>query len=419
VIGVLGKKFAIISRRIQGITILDYLRTRYESALLVIIAGIAIIVFLVSAMIAQWAAGARLLQSIVGIQYEWALTIFALTVLFYVVIGGFKAVVISDYIQAMVMMFGAFVLLIAVVMAGGSIDNLTTKLGAIDPGLISPTGPDDTGILTIAWTFSFWILVGFGVIGIPQVSVRAMCYKDAKSMEKAMVYGTLVVGFLMFCLHIVGAWGQVLIPEVAQGKISHDLIIPELAKKTLSPWLAAVIIAAPFAAVMSTVDSMLILITSTIIKDLYMESCHKKLSNTEMKKMSLYIAVALTVVVTLLALKPPNLIVMINLFAIGGLESGFLWPIVLGLYWKRANAAGALCAMASGIISYTLSHLASVGFFQDSWIGFLFYPPLGTHPVVIPFFVSLAVMIGVSLATKPPRKYILQLYWGASPPEKI
>src|SRR5690625_3613451 len=125
---VLGKKFAIVARRYNAITFIDFLKERYQSTAVVIIAAISIIVFLFSAMAAQWMGGAYLIQSVTGISYLPSLFIFTVAVLVYVIVGGFRAVVVTDAVQGIVMFVGTSLLLIGVIIAGGGISNLFAGL---------------------------------------------------------------------------------------------------------------------------------------------------------------------------------------------------------------------------------------------------------------------------------------------------
>src|SRR5699024_3652580 len=136
--------------------------------------------------------GAYLIQSLTGISYIGSLFIFTISVLVYVTIGGFRAVVVTDTIQGIVMVVGTLALLVAVIIAGGGLSNIFAVLVTINPNLITPFGDD--GSLTAAYVASYFILVGVAVVGLPQVAVRAMSYKDSKSMHRAILIGTIAVG---------------------------------------------------------------------------------------------------------------------------------------------------------------------------------------------------------------------------------
>ncbi|ALX49279.1 sodium/pantothenate symporter [Lentibacillus amyloliquefaciens] len=381
VLMVLGKKFAIVTRKYNALTMVDFLKERYKSKWVVLISAFSIIIFLFSAMAAQWIGGARLIESLIGIPYTTALFIFAVLVLIYVVIGGFRAVALTDSIQGSIMFVGTLVLLIATIIAGGGISNIVSDLSAENPNLITPYGAE--GTLTPAFVSSFWILVGVGVVALPQITVRAMSYKDSRSMHRAIIIGTIVVGVIMLNMHLIGVFARPILPGIEVG----DKVMPLIALEVLPNWLAGIVLAAPMAAIMSTVDSLLLLVSSSIVKDVYLNYVEPKASHQRVKGLSIGVTAVLGVIVFLMALNPPDLIIWLNLFAFGGLEAAFIWPIVMGLYWQKGNKYGALASMITGVGLYILS---------DS-----FFPqPFGLHSVVMPVVVSFFAYVFVSLGTQ-------------------
>lgn len=381
---VLGKKFAIVTRRYRAVTLVDFLKERYKSTTVVLIAAFSIIVFLFSAMAAQWVGGAYLIQLLTGISYTGALFIFTVSVLIYVIIGGFRAVALTDTIQGVVMFFGTLILLIAVIIAGGGIDQIISDLYTENPNLITPFGDD--GSLSAAYVSSYWILVGVGVVALPQVAVRAMSYRNAKSMHSALIIGTIVVGFIMLNMHLIGVFARPILPGIEVA----DQVIPLIAMETLPSWLAGLVLAAPLAAMMSTVDSILLLVSSAVVKDVYINYISPKASNRHVKMISMIVTAIVGIVAFLMAINPPQLLIFLNLFAFGGLEAAFVWPLVLGLYWKYANKYGAILSMIIGIGSYIILH------FYNEANGELF----GVHTVTIPVFLSLIAFVLGSLFIK-------------------
>lgn len=398
-LSVLGKKFAIMSRKINAVTLIDFLRERYQSKWVAILSAIAIVAFLFSAMTAQWVGGGRLIQSMTGISYTTALFIFAISVLVYVVIGGFRAVVITDSIQGVVMAVGTIVILIGTVIAGGGLSHIFHQLAAINPNLISPYGADRS--LTPAYISSFWILVGVGVVGLPQITVRAMSYKNSRSMHRAIMIGTFVVGIIMLGMHLTGVLARVVLPGVKVG----DEVMPLVALKVLPNWLAGIVLAAPMAAIMSTVDSVLLIVSSSVVKDIYINYIKPEASNDHVQKLSFGVTAVIGVLVFVMAIHPPNLLVWLNLFSFGGLEAAFIWPVILGLYWKKGNAYGAVTSMIVGVVTYIL-------FSQH-----IFTSPFGMHAVVAPIalsFVSyiIATLITMKINSEQHRNMVIR-FWGA------
>ncbi|OON39255.1 sodium/panthothenate symporter [Izhakiella australiensis] len=374
-LGVLGKKFAILARRYNAVTLNDMLYARYGSTLLVWLASLSLLVAFIGAMTVQFIGGARLLETAAGIPYNTGLLIFGVTIAFYTAFGGFRASVLNDAMQGLVMLAGTFLLLFAVIHAAGGTGQAIAKLQQINPQLIAPGGADN--IITPTFLGSFIILVCFGVIGLPHTAVRCISYKDSKAVHRGMFLGTIVVSVLMLGMHLAGALGRAVLPDL---KVP-DLVIPTLMLEVLPPWAAGVFLAAPMAAIMSSVNAHLLQSSATIIKDLYLRIAPQHAANEKrLKRISGMATLLQGILLLLAAWRPPEMIIWLNLLSFGGLEAVFLWPLVLGLYWQNANAAGALASLIAGAVSYTL--LAS--FNLQLW---------GFHPIVPSLAFSLLTFI--------------------------
>ncbi|WP_339199669.1 sodium/pantothenate symporter [Solibacillus sp. FSL R5-0449] len=385
VLMVLGKKFAIVARRIEAITLIDFLKKRYDSHTIVILSAISIIIFLFASMTAQWVGGARLIESLTGLSYTNALLIFAVAVLAYVIIGGFRAVALTDALQGSIMIVGTVILLIATVIAGGGVDTIMQGLVAENPNLVTPFGAEQN--LTPLYVSTFWILIGLGVIGLPQIAVRAMSYKDSKSLHKAILIGTIGIGTIMFGMHLIGVFARPVMPGIEVG----DKVMPLLTLEVLPPVLAGIVLAAPMAAIMSTVNALLILVSSTVVKDIYLNYINPKASDKQIKNRSFWVTSIIGIAVVIFAVKPPELLIMLNLFAFGGLESAFLWSVVFGLYWKKANKYGAISSMIVGLTLYIVIYRFAENIY-------------GMHSVTIPIFASLITFVAVSLIAQKMKK---------------
>ncbi len=396
-LGVLGKRFAIVARRTGAVTITDYLRARYKSDAVVILCSVALLIFFMAAMLAQFIGGARLFQAVTGYPYVAGLGLFGVTVVLYTALGGFRAVALTDAVQGMVMLVAAVLVLLAVIEKGGGMESCMAALERIDPGLITPSGPDNA--VPRPFILSFWVLVGLGILGLPQTTQRCMAYRDSRSMHQAMIMGTLIIGFMILCAHLAGALGRAVFPHLPAG----DLAMPTLIVELLPPFWAGMFIAGPLAAIMSTVDSMLLLASAAIIKDLYIHyrlgGDASRMRPSGLKRADFLVTVAVGTLVFISALEPPDLLVWINLFAFGGLEAVFLWPVVLGLYWRKANAAGAVAAIVAGLGVFFLLSVLKI-------------PLGGVHPIVPTLALSgLAFALGVRFGRAPDRD-VMKVFGG-------
>lgn len=346
-LGVLGKKMAILSRQIGAVTINDLLLYRYKNRTLVWISCTALLLAFFVAMVAQFVGGARLLETTLGLSYKTSLLIFAVTVSLYTFIGGFRAVVVTDTLQGTVMVLGTLILLGGVIYATGGIESAMSTLESIDPALVTPYGPND--MLDFQFMASFWVLVCFGVVGLPHTTIRTMAYKDSKALHQGMIIGTVVLGIIMLGMHLSGALGRALIPDLT----IPDQVIPTLMIQVLPPIIAGIFLATPMASIMSTIDSQLIQSSSVFVKDIYLSV--KPNAIRDQRKISILsslITLIISILLVIAALNPPDMLIWLNIFAFGGLESAFLWVLVLGLFWDKANAHGAIASMIVGIVSY-------------------------------------------------------------------
>ncbi|MDY0654409.1 sodium/pantothenate symporter [Pasteurella multocida] len=355
-LGVLGKKFAMWAREHKSLTINDILFSRYKSPTIVLLASLSLLFSFFIMMAVQFIGVGRLLETTLNIDYRLSVLIFATTVGIYTFIGGFRAVVLTDTIQGLIMMIGTFLLLFGVIYAGGGVSQIIDTLETIDPRLITPYGIEARP-LDFTFMASFWVLVCFGLLGLPHTVIRAMSYKNSKALHSGIVIGTVVIALLMLGMHLAGALGRAVVPELSV----TDKIIPTLMIQVLPPVVAGIFLAAPMAAIMSSIDSMLIQASSTLIKDLYLRFKPEQIRNERrVKILSTVATLFMTVLVTVATLNPPDMLIWLNLFALGGLETTFLWVMLLGLYWQKANAYGAVCSMIVGFGSYVTLTAASI-----------------------------------------------------------
>ncbi len=400
ILAVLGKKFAIISRKTNAVTVTDYLRVRYNSPAVVIISSVCLVLFFIAQMMSQFIGGAVLFETITGLSYVYGLTMFGAIVILYTTVGGFKAVTTTDTLQGIIMVIGGFIILFTIVSVAGGFDSLIDKLNVANPDWADITAGGST---TKPYVLSFWVLVGIGVLGLPQTAVRGMGFKDTKSLHNAIIYGTIVVGFLMLVMHISGAFAPAILDSTEI--TSSDYVVPALVLKYMNPVVAGLFIAAPLAAVMSTVSSLLILASAAIVKDLYMNYAVKpgmKKKPAFQKKiamMSIGSTLLIGIIVFIFTIYPPDLIVWINLFAMGGLECAFFCPILFGLYWRRANATGAVLSALCGVTSFILMNTLGISI-------------AGTTPIVPSIIISIAAFVVGSFVGPQTDEGTLTLFFG-------
>ena len=356
VLGVFGKKIALIAREIDAVTVIDVLRARYHSNFLANMSALVIVAFFCATMVAQFVGAAKLFEAVTGFSYVSGLTLFGLIVVFYTTIGGFKGVAVTDACCAIAMLIGMCILMGGMMSAGGGFEKITTFISTQHPDMLEPLS---RGKMPISLYISQWLLVGICTLSLPQSVVRGISYKDTKALHRAMIIGTIVIGAMTIIATWVGILSKgILTEEIAAYGGSVDNIMPTTIIKSLSPFWAGVIIIGPIAATISTVSSLLLSSSSSIVKDVYMNikgEHHEALSNNQVRLYSLAATIILGLLVYVIAIKPPSVIWQINMFAFGGLETAFFWVLIFGLFWPKANKYGAIAAMSGGVIIYCVT----------------------------------------------------------------
>lgn len=397
--GILGKKMALISRKLGAVTVIDVIRQRFQSNALAVLFAAIMVLFFATTMIAQFVGGAKLFEAVTGYSYFVGLAIFGIACILFTTIGGFRGVAFTDALCGIAMIVGIVVLAGGILSAGGGYTNIMDTIAANHPQMMEPFSG---GSMPLGLYFTQWLLVGVFTFCLPQSVVRTMSYKDTKSLHSAMIWGTVICGAMMIGVTSLGVLSAgVLTGDLAQYGNSVDNIIPQAIVQTLPPWLVGVAIIGPIAASISTVSSLLISSSSAIIKDLWLHHLEEKgqrAPENTVVRASQIVTFVIGAVVFVLSIVPPDVIWKINMFAFGGLETAFCWVLVGGLFWKRANKMGALLSMGGGVAAYCV--VMALGF-----------KLFGLHQITIGITVALVLMVVGSLASKPTDKAALEAFF--------
>jgi sodium/pantothenate symporter len=396
-LGILGKKFAIIARKIKAVTMTDLFFARYRSPAVVVGTAIGIVIFIGAYMVAQFAGGALIVQSVTGLPYQAGVLIFAGVVVGYTAYGGFRAVAITDAIQGIFMIFGGVLLWIGFMATTDGFSAVMDQLAAEQPDLLTIPGP---GNITPAVLFSYFLLFGIAAIGLPHAANRGMTYRDSRTMHQAVMMSAIIMVLFTFFFATLGPAMRVIYPNID----SPDTVLPTFIADTFPGWLAGIVLAAPLSAIMSTVSSMLLVASGAVVKDVYLNYVNPQASERRISGLSYLATLVIGVGVILVSLTPPDYVQFVVVFALGGLQSMFTAPTVFGLFWKRATKWGAIASMYLGLVSYLVLEI----FFPD-----LFGDIVNLVPALT---LSIVAMVVVSLLTPKPDQDIIRLFWGKSAP---
>ena len=297
--------------------------------------------------------------------------------------------------------------------AAAEVETTAHAFGAGRPGVyVTAPGPSKTspvGFLTVILAISYFAFWNFGGAGQPSQQVRQMAYDTTVTLRRSIILVMVFFSLIYFPLVIIFTTARVMLPGM---EIHADRIMPEMAAHLTGaagvPWLAGLLVAAPFAAVMSSVDSFLLLVSSGIVRDIYQQSINPKASERTIKRISYAVTVVVGVLAVAAALNPPRFLQVLVIFASGGLAAAFLMPMLFALYWKRVTSMGMVCGMLSGatvILALYIAGYLATGEFGE-------YNLLGLHPFLWSMIVTPVVIVVVTLAGKEPSEELVVKYFG-------
>jgi SSS family solute:Na+ symporter len=344
-----------------------------------------ILVFMVAYVAAQFVAGGKAFASGFGLDPTAGVLLTAGIVLAYTVLGGFLAVSLTDVAQAVLMLFALVALPATAITAAGGWGAVAAELAALDPALIDP-------LALSAGALAGFLGIGLGSPGSPHILARFMSIDDPEQLRWSAVVATAWNALMAAGAVVTGLAGRALLPDPAALPGSDpENLYPLLAGELLHPVLFGLVVAAIFAAIMSTADSQLLVAASAVVRDVWEKIARRgrPLPQRRLVRLSRAVVVALVAAAVGLGLAAGELVFWLVLFAWAGLGAALGPTSILALYWRRTTRAGVLAGFLAG---------AAVTFVWK------LTPALSgrLYELVPAFAASLAVTVAVSLATRPP-----------------
>ncbi len=388
----------------NAVTLPQYFENRFHDNKrgLLLVSSLAIMIFFLVYTASALAAGGQLFTTVFGIDYRLSLTIGAIVILTYTLLGGFTAVCDTDFIQGTVMLIALLVVPIAAcAMLGGDFSAAT----AVNAQYLNPLydGGEKITLVSILSQLAW----GLGYCGMPHILVRFMAVKNDRELNKAKSVGIIWVALSLLFACIIGIVGQAyltedLVAEGTQERVFMYMIIKVFTEDIKAPLIAGIFLCGILAAIMSTADSQLLVTASSVTEDLYQGFFRKKQSDAKMVWFSRLVVVAVAIIAYFIALDPNSSIMGLVSDAWAGLGAAFGPTVLLSLYWKRTNTPGAIAGIAVGAL--TVIFWDYLPLFGGQTAG----SATGIYSLLIGFFVSLIAIVIVSLLTKAPDEVILQ-----------
>ncbi|MDK2888584.1 MAG: solute:Na+ symporter, family [Thermoanaerobacter sp.] len=399
---VLARRTRLMTARLGAMTMPEFLEARYQSRAMKIYGALIIFIFLVPYSASVFMGLSYLFNQIFGLPYLYAALLMCLLTALYLVMGGYRAVALTDVIQGTVMLAGVGMLLYYVLGApqvGGIVQGLE-RLAAINPGLVSPAGPGGQWLPLAALV----VLTSLGPWGLPQMIQKFYAIRDERAIPPAMVVSTIFALVITFGAYFTGSLTHLFFDKLpvdpATGKPTPDMLMPILIHSTLPELGATLILLLVLSASMSTLSSLVLVSSSAISIDLVqsLKPGWARKHGVLIMRLLCCLFIALSLII---ALVKPAIILSLMAISWGTVAGAFLAPYIYGLFWRGTTPAGAWAGTISGL---GCSVILSLYYRLDAAV----IPLVGSLSMLIP----LLVVPVVSLVTRPLPVEVVERAFG-------
>lgn len=352
---VLGRRTKVMTQHLNSKTMPDFFGARYESKALKIAASAIVFVFLVPYTASVYNGLSRLFGMAFNIPYTYCVVGMAIFTAIYVILGGYMATAINDFIQGIIMLGGICAVIGAVLSGQGGFIQAVRKMAEIpsdvpvtmgQPGAFTSFfGPDPLNLLGVV------ILTSLGTWGLPQMVGKFYAIKDEKSINTGTVISTLFAVVISGGCYFLGGFGRLFDnPSLYDdaGNMAFDGIVPYMLS-TLPDILIGIVVVLVLSASMSTLASLVLTSSSTLTLDFLKDNFIKNMSEKKQVRVMQLLVVFFIVLSLVIALDPPTFIAQLMGISWGALAGAFLAPFMYGLYWKGVTKAAVWASFAAGI----------------------------------------------------------------------
>ncbi|MDJ0940100.1 MAG: sodium/proline symporter [Woeseiaceae bacterium] len=342
----------LISRRLKAlgdetdsITLPDVLAAKFIDRWH-LIRGVAVTIILVMVttyVTSQMVGTGKAFNGFIEMNYQLGVVVGAVIIIGYTFIGGYKAVSYTDVVQGILMTLGLIAVPVAAISAANGLSGVSESLNAQDPALLSMFAPLEDGISGWIFIISF-AAIGLPFLGVPQMLIRYMSAKDDTEVKKARGMSIFIMILLLAGAVTAGVAGRALYPELDD----RELIFPTLASDLFPPLITGLLFVAVLSAIMSTVDSLLLLASSAIVRDTMQKIVGSTKSDRELANYGKVVTIIIGVIAVAFAVPEAKFIFWFVLFSWSGLGAAFGPTILCLLYYKKITAAGIVAGMVGG-----------------------------------------------------------------------
>ena len=388
----MAKRLRIYSAQLDdAVTLPAYLQRRFSdpSPWLKSIASVSILLFFLFYVGSGLIAGGKLFNEVFGFDYQIAVFVSVALILLYTLFGGFLAVSWTDVFQGILMLLALVAVPVLVINQSGGMGDFAAQIDLKNPELLNIFTSADgqtLGWMTIISAMGW----GLGYFGQPHILAR---FKALRSPEDTGRAATIGISWALLCYMLAILVGLSGVAFLDEPLVDSEKVFIALTSLIFHPLVAGVLLAAILAAIMSTVDSQLLVCSASLAEDLYPLVAKKPLSQEKRLQVGRIAVVVLALLATSLAMNPDSKVLDVVSYAWAGLGASLGPSILLSLYWRSMTAAGALAGVVTGGATVIIWESLSGGLFE-------------LYSLVPGFLLSLVVILVVSSISAKPSAVV-------------
>ena len=404
---ILGRRTRVMTQHLSSATMPDFFEKRFSATSLKIAASIIIFIFMIPYTASLYNGLSRLFRMAFGIDYSVCVIVMAVLTAVYVIVGGYMATAVNDFIQGIIMLFGIVAVIGAVLgNNGGFIASLNGLAATQDPSIANGDvpgifnsffGPDPLSLLGVV------LLTSLGTWGLPQMVGKFYAIRSEGAIHKGTIISTFFAIVVAGGCYFLGGFGRLFSDKIDIAANGYDSIIPTMLE-SLSPFLIAVVIILVLSASMSTLSSLVLTSSSTVTLDLLKGKLMKKMDEKKQLLVMRILIVVFIVISAALAIVQAKSSVAFIAQAMGvswgAMAGAFLAPFLYGLYWKRTTKAGCWASMVFSTVFMIIDMLGNLKIINVN-LGLLQSP---INAGAFCMIAGLVLVPLVSLISKAPAK---------------
>ncbi len=350
----MGPKIKKMSVDYNVSTLAEYFEKRYDSKFLKWFTPVCIFIFFIPYSAAVFMGLSYLFESNFNINYTLALILMGSFTSLYLVLGGYKSMTMLDMAFGIIMIVGVVILVFSTLQKGGGLGNITATLSAVENTggkLTKPIGPPGFWPL-----FCLIFLTSVAPFGMPQLIQKFYAIKDRHAIRVGMIASTAFALLIGGSAYFIGATTRFFftaetVPKTVAGGIAYDRLMPELFANVIPEALSVLILLLILSASMSTLAALILISSSSVVKDLYAVYINPDVSDSRLTFLMRVASAGFVLLSVILAYFKPDTIVTILAISWGAIGSVFLGPFIWGLVMKRANGFGASASAILGLLT--------------------------------------------------------------------